>query len=129
MPHPAFLLPPEHLASLLHKLRGPLAAISAQAETLAEGILWPNRAVREGYTLTRFELSDGDEVLGMIRAETTDSISLQPAAGEPLLLPKSRIRSRDPTPQSLMPEGLEGALSLDDFADLLAYLESLRSGT
>jgi putative heme-binding domain-containing protein len=97
--------------------------------TLAESILWPNRAVREGYTLTRFELSDGDEVLGMIRAETTDSISLQPAAGEPMLLPKSRIRSRQPTSQSLMPEGLEGSLSLDDFADLLAYLESLRSGT
>ena len=97
--------------------------------TLAESILWPNRAVREGYTLTRFELSDGDEVLGMIRAETTDSISLQPAAGEPVLLPKSRIRFRQPTSQSLMPEGLEGALSLDDFADLLAYLESLRSGT
>jgi len=96
---------------------------------LAESILWPNRAVREGYTLTRFELSDGDEILGMIRAETTDSISLQPAAGEPLLLPKSRIRSRQTTPQSLMPEGLEGSLSLDDFADLLAYLESLRSGT
>jgi putative heme-binding domain-containing protein len=97
--------------------------------TLAESILWPNRAVREGYTLTRFELSDGDEVLGMIRAETTDSISLQPASGESMLLPKSRVRSRQPTSQSLMPEGLEGALSLDDFADLLAYLESLRSGT
>ncbi len=31
----------EHLASVIHKLRGPLAAISAQAETLAEGILGP----------------------------------------------------------------------------------------
>ncbi len=97
--------------------------------TLAESILWPNRAVREGYALTRFELTDGDEVLGMIRAETTDALSLQPAAGEPMLLPKSRIRSRHPTTQSLMPEGLEGSLALDDFADLLAYLESLRSGT
>jgi CheY-like chemotaxis protein len=36
-----FPLPEEYLASLLHKLRGPLAAISAQAETLAEGILGP----------------------------------------------------------------------------------------
>jgi putative heme-binding domain-containing protein len=108
-----------------------LSGVGAQFDrrTLAESILWPNRAVREGYALTRFELTDGDEILGMIRAETTDSISLQPAAGEPLLLPKSRIRSRQPTSQSLMPEGLEGALSLDDFADLLAYLESLRSGT
>lgn len=31
----------EQLAALIHKLRGPLAAISAQAETLAEGILGP----------------------------------------------------------------------------------------
>ena len=34
-------LPKEHLAAIIHKLRGPLAAISAQAETLAEGILGP----------------------------------------------------------------------------------------
>jgi CheY-like chemotaxis protein len=31
----------EYLAAIIHKLRGPLAAISAQAETLAEGIFGP----------------------------------------------------------------------------------------
>lgn len=69
MPHPAFLLPPEHLASLLHKLRGPLAAISAQAETLAEGILGPLsppqaeavRSIREelAYSLDQLEGLEG----------------------------------------------------------------------
>ncbi len=38
---PDVQLSKEHLAAIIHKLRGPLAAISAQAETLAEGILGP----------------------------------------------------------------------------------------
>lgn len=97
--------------------------------TLAESVLWPNRAVREGYNLVQVETTDGDELLGMIRAESAEHLLLQPASGEPVQVPKSRVLKRTGTDQSLMPEGLEGALSLDDFADLIAYLESLRSGT
>jgi putative heme-binding domain-containing protein len=97
--------------------------------TLAESILFPNRAVREGYNLVVLELNDGDEASGMIRAETTDAITLQPAAGDPVVIPKDRIRNRRQTSQSLMPEGLEGSLSPEEFSDLVSYLESLRSGT
>lgn len=97
--------------------------------TLAESILWPSRAVREGYNVVELDLDDGETVSGMIRAESGDSISLQPATGDPVNVPKSRVRQRRQTPQSLMPEGLEAGLSPEDFADLLAYLQSLRSGT
>lgn len=97
--------------------------------TLAESILWPNRAVREGYNLVEIELTDGEELAGMIRAETSEAISIQPASGEPISIPRNRIRTRRQTTQSLMPEGLEGSLSLEDFSDLLSYLETLRSGT
>jgi putative heme-binding domain-containing protein len=97
--------------------------------TLAESILYPNRAVREGYNLVVLELIDGDEVSGMVRAETSDAITLQPATGEPVAIPKDRIRNRRQTSQSLMPEGLEGGLSPEEFSDLVSYLESLRSGT
>ncbi len=121
-----------------HRVQGEGAAVGpdlsgagAQFDrrALAESILWPSRAVREGYNVVELELNDGDAMSGMIRGETTESISLQPAAGDPVVVPKSRVKSRTPTALSLMPEGLEGGLSLEDFADLLAYLQSLRSGT
>lgn len=67
----------EHLASLLHKLRGPLAAISALAETLAEGILGPLsppqaeavRSIREELGNTLAQL-DGVEELWLNRPAT-----------------------------------------------------------
>lgn len=96
---------------------------------LAESVLWPNRAVREGYNVVELELKDGEELGGMIRAETAESLVVQPASGAPVTIPKQKIRARKPTAASLMPEGLETGLSLEDFSDLLSYLQSLRSGT
>lgn len=121
-----------------HRVRGDgadigpdLSGIGAQFDrrALAESVLYPSRAVREGYNVVDLELNDGDVVSGMIRAETSDAISLQTAAGAPQAIPKPRIKSRKPTPVSLMPEGLEAGLSLDEFADLISFLQSLRSGT
>jgi len=40
---------------------------------------------------------------------------------------KTRIKERRASSLSLMPEGLQAALTLDQFADLIAYVESLRS--
>ncbi len=96
---------------------------------LAESILFPSRAVREGYNVVELELNDGEELSGMVRGETAEVLSLQPATGGPRSIPKQSIKTRRSTPLSLMPDGLEGGLSLEDFADLVSFLESLRSGT
>ena len=121
-----------------HRVRGDgidigpdLSGAGAQFDrhALAESILFPSRAVREGYNVVDLELTDGDTLSGMIRAETTEELSIQPAAGAPLTIPKSQIKSRKSTPVSLMPEGLESALSLEEFSDLISYLQTLRSGT
>ncbi|HUS37499.1 MAG TPA: c-type cytochrome, partial [Verrucomicrobiae bacterium] len=121
-----------------HRVRGDgvdigpdLSGVGAQFDrrALAESVLFPSRAVREGYNVVDLELTDGDVVSGMIRAETSESISIQAATGAPQTIPKSKIKSRKSTAVSLMPEGLEAALSLDEFSDLISFLQSLRSGT
>jgi quinoprotein glucose dehydrogenase len=121
-----------------HRVRGDgvdvgpdLSGAGAQFDrrALAESVLFPSRAVREGYNVVDLELSDGDVVSGMIRAETSESISIQAATGAPQTIPKSKIKSRKSTGVSLMPEGLETALSLDEFSDLISFLQTLRSGT
>jgi putative heme-binding domain-containing protein len=108
-----------------------LSGIGAQFDrlALAESVLFPSRAVREGYNVVEIELNDGDSVSGMIRAETPESLSLQAAVGPPQTIPKSKIKSRKATAVSLMPEGLEAGLSLEEFSDLISFLQSLRSGT
>jgi hypothetical protein len=42
---------------------------------------------------------------------------------------KRDIKERQSSSLSLMPEGLQAALSLQEFTDLIAYLESLKGPT
>ena len=108
-----------------------LSGVGAQFDrrALAESVLLPSKVVREGYQVVELELSSGEELSGMVRSESAAVVVLQPAVGNAVEVAKSRIKTRRPTALSLMPEGLEAGLSLEDFADLLAYLESLRSGS
>jgi putative heme-binding domain-containing protein len=121
-----------------HRVRGDgidigpdLSGVGAQFDrrALAESVVFPSRAVREGYNVVDLELNDGDTVSGMIRAENSESVSLQTATGAPQTIPKSQIKSRKSTAVSLMPEGLEAGLSPDEFSDLISFLQTLRSGT
>ena len=93
---------------------------------LAEAILFPSQSVREGYQQTTLELASGDVVHGLMRVEEADAVTVRDAGGQDHRVPRTDIRERLTSGQSLMPEGLAAGLSPTDWADLLAYLESLR---
>jgi putative heme-binding domain-containing protein len=92
---------------------------------LIEAILYPSKTVREGYQMYIIEMKDGETYAGAIKAESAEIVTLADSAGELHDLPKNRIVSRTAESRSLMPEGLQDALTLGEFADLVAYLESL----
>jgi putative heme-binding domain-containing protein len=72
------------------------------------------------------ETKDGDFFSGLLKAETVEEVTLVDSAAQLQRIPKSQIVSRKLSELSLMPEGLHSGLTLSEFADLLAYLESLR---
>jgi putative heme-binding domain-containing protein len=118
-----------HAADGKGKAVGPdLASIGKQfgRGALIEHILYPSRAVREGYAQTIIETTDGEIVSGLVQSETADTVLLLDAGGEPRTLSKKTIARRALSSFSLMPEGLHAGLSLEQFADLIAYLESLK---
>lgn len=91
------------------------------AEALLSDILDPNRAVEARWTAYTVETTDGRTLLGLVVAETADSVTLKgPGINE--TLPRSQIKSMTESGQSLMPVGLEAALSPEQMSDLLAYL-------
>lgn len=93
---------------------------------IAESILFPSRAVREGYQAMNVELKNGESMAGLLKGETADELTLVDSIGQLHRLEKDEILSRKLSELSLMPEGLHAALSLTEFADLLGYLETLR---
>ena len=57
--------------------------------------------------------------------EAADAITVRDIAGQETRIPVANIVRRTQLPISLMPEGLAAGLTLNEFASLLDYLESL----
>jgi putative heme-binding domain-containing protein len=93
---------------------------------LAGAILYPSKTVREGYQQVTLVLADDEEVSGIVKGETGDTVVLRDASGAERRLARASIKARRNSALSLMPEGLQAALTPDEFADLVAYLASLR---
>ena len=106
-----------------------LTTIGAQfgPEALIESILQPSKNIRDGYQQTEIELKDGESLTGAVRGESPENLILVDALGRAQTVPKSTIRTRTAMTLSLMPEGLHSALTREEFADLIAYVASLKT--
>ena len=93
---------------------------------LVESVLYPSKQILDGYQQTTVELADGKVWAGIVRGETAEAVTLVDAEGRPHLLEKAKIDRRAASNKSLMPDGLQASMSPAEFADLVAYLESLK---
>jgi len=99
---------------------------TAGKEKLLISILDPNREVAPQYLAYRIESTEGDSLVGLIGAENAASVALVQANGKTDSLPRSTIKRIESQGQSLMPEGLEMGLSVQQMADLLEYINTAR---
>jgi putative heme-binding domain-containing protein len=91
-------------------------------EELLTHLLDPNRTVDAAYRLYVIETKDGRSSTGIIQHETPDSVTLRQPFGQAGTIPRSAITRIQSLEQSMMPEGLEDGLSLQDMADLLQFI-------
>jgi len=105
-----------------------LTTVGAQfgRKELAESILFPSRTIREGYQRVEVETKSEEMFEGLVKAETNDELTLRDANGNNRRISKADIKDRRNSQLSLMPDGLEAGMTLQDFADLVAYLTSLK---
>ncbi|MEO8426441.1 MAG: PVC-type heme-binding CxxCH protein [Verrucomicrobiota bacterium] len=106
-----------------------LSSIGAQygRQQLAESILYPSKVVRDGYRQEIIATASGDEISGALKGETAGELIVQDAGGNKHHLRKTDIKERRASALSLMPDGLQAGLSLQDFVDLVSFLEALKS--
>lgn len=101
----------------------PVASFAAGgAETLLGNILDPNREVAPQYQAYTFEFREGPPATGMILSENANEVTLRMPGGIDRTFPRGEIAGMAGLGQSLMPEGLEATLTVEEMADLLAYL-------
>ena len=71
-------------------------------------------------------MTDGKVINGIIKGETDDGIEIEDADAKRQKIAKSEIEERRRGEISIMPNGLAEGLTPQDFADLIAYLETLK---
>lgn len=92
-------------------------------EAIMHGILDPNAAVDTRYISHRLETKTGIVHVGIVDIENDEYITIKKMGGEKVTVNRGDIKNFRSLGSSLMPEGLEGNLSHQQMADLLAYLQ------
>lgn len=85
-------------------------------------ILNPNLSIADGYDLWEVELQNGELHQGLISSETPTAINLRNAGGIDKNISRTNIKTLKLIEMSAMPTGLEQGISVQEMADLLAYI-------
>lgn len=97
---------------------------NAGSESLLGNILNPNKEVAPQFQAFTFELKNGEMLVGMIESESAEEVTMKMPGGLRRTFPRNQVQSMKGLGQSLMPEGLEASLTVDEMRDLLSYLAS-----
>jgi putative heme-binding domain-containing protein len=93
---------------------------------LLEAVVFPSASFARGYEPFLLRTKDGTILDGLIARETADAIVLFTADRTEKRVPRSSIDVLQMGRTSIMPQGLDAALSRDELRDLMAYLLSLK---
>jgi putative heme-binding domain-containing protein len=93
---------------------------------LLESIVFPSSTIAQGYETFLVTTKDGQAVTGVRARQTGDMLVLRDSSGAELRLRRDQVEEMSRSATSLMPEGLDKAMTRDEFRDLLAFLQSLK---
>jgi putative heme-binding domain-containing protein len=93
----------------------------ANPEYLLTKLIDPSAVVARDYQMTVITTASGRIISGLIKEENDKTLTLQ-TQNEVVRLDKSDIEGRQPSQQSMMPDGLLTPLSMAEVRDLIAYV-------
>ncbi|MCC9606438.1 discoidin domain-containing protein [Blastopirellula sp. JC732] len=103
----------------------PQVAKTYKRDQLAESILLPSKTFAQGFVTNIFLLDDGRVMTAFVTSEAADEIVIRDEQGNEHKLDPDEIEARKKSEVSVMPVGLANEITLDEFASLLDYLQSL----
>jgi len=93
-----------------------------QPRDLLESIVFPNASIARGYESYAITTDDGSQHVGVMRRESAKALYLTNATQSQIRINRTDILQIQGTAFSIMPQGLDKALSPRELADLVAYL-------
>jgi putative heme-binding domain-containing protein len=99
-------------------------AVKYNREDLMTSVLEPSKVIAQGYETVNVYTKGGKTLIGVFKGETADAVRLADAEGMEHVISKSNIEEKSFSPVSVMPNGLSDGMTLQDFADVIAFLEA-----
>ncbi len=93
---------------------------------LLEAIVYPNASLARGFEGHTLVTTAGKVVAGLITRETAQAVFVRTADQAEIRVPHAEIEEMRPSGVSIMPGGLERAMSGGQLRDLVAYLRTLK---
>jgi putative heme-binding domain-containing protein len=93
---------------------------------LVDAILLPSAVISPGYGTMIVETKSGTEFQGILKRANDTALELMGADGKLISIPTFEIREKRGSSISLMPEGLQNAMTQTEFTDLIEYLAAQR---
>lgn len=95
-----------------------------QTKEVVQSVLYPSQVISDQYASKTIITDDGRSFTGIVGAAGADAIVVLQANGEKVTLDKDAIDEVEPSSKSAMPDKLFENLSLEEIADLFAFLRS-----
>ncbi len=118
-----------HVLSGKEKKAGPkLGTIGDKftRDQLIRSVLEPSARIHPDHATTTVVTTAGKTINGVLQSRTGKEIQLLDGEGKLVRIPAGMIELEKPSKTSLMPTGLNKTVKADQFADLIAYMETLR---
>jgi len=118
-----------HVLSGKEKKAGPkLGTIGDKftRDQLIQSVLEPSARIHPDHATTTVVTTAGKTINGVLQSRTGKEIQLLDGEGKLVRIPTGMIELEKPSKTSLMPSGLNKTVKADQFADLVAYMGTLR---
>jgi putative heme-binding domain-containing protein len=103
------------------------AGAKFQRDYLIQSVLTPGAVVAQGFQTVSLKLKDGKALMGFVTKEEDGLIELRDIAGQVTQVKRAEVTDEQRLSQSMMPAGLAGSLTLEEFVSLIDYLSALKS--
>lgn len=101
------------------------AGTTIPIERLIEEVLWPDRIIKEGFTLLRILTKDGDVIQGYPRKSRGDDLLLIDSGTKQMRRISKNQIDKSVEGGTAMPNGVTAGLTREELRDLIRYLSEL----
>jgi putative heme-binding domain-containing protein len=93
-----------------------------QRKEIVESVIHPSHVISDQYASKTVQTERGMQFTGIVGEAGVGAVIVLQANGEKITIPRNEIDEIVPSQKSAMPEGLFNTLTLEEIADLFAYI-------